>query len=92
MTCRLASIDSRTHALWCDCGAKFWTRDELRRHMCGPTLEELVEEVEAGWRSVDHSWWEWSLSRDRVELHREEWPVEKPPAGFTRTAESVMVG
>lgn len=30
----------------------------------------------AGWFEVERSWREWQLGRDRVVLHREEWPME----------------
>jgi hypothetical protein len=75
MRCRLAAIAPGASAYECECGERFTDRAALSRHVFGPTLDELIAEVEAGWRSVARSWAQWQAQRERFELHRDEWVV-----------------
>lgn len=73
--CHLVGIDAATHTRTCSCGSTARSAGEFHHHLYGPTLAELVAEVERGWALLDRSWRAWLLERDRIELNRNEWPT-----------------
>lgn len=64
-----AALNVHPNDLW---GAEWWAIEEA--HAAGVDRRRAARRDQS-WAEVERSWWEWSLGRDRVEMHRELWPT-----------------